>query len=139
MDRMQAAMELRRALQLYVQSLTDESTMMEVASVYPEWKPNRNYKVGEIFQHGLNAEGEVQLYRIVKDHTSQADWLPSDVESLYKAIGFTPSGVPIWTQPLGAHDAYKKGDKVQHNDKYWISTVDNNVWEPGVFGWEVTM
>jgi hypothetical protein len=27
------------------------------------------------------------------------------------------------------------GDKVSHNDKHWESQVDNNVWEPGVYGW----
>lgn len=27
------------------------------------------------------------------------------------------------------------GDKVRHNDKVWISIIDNNVWEPGVYGW----
>lgn len=29
-----------------------------------------------------------------------------------------------------------KGDKVTHNGKTWQSTTDNNVWEPGVYGWE---
>ena len=42
---------------------------------------------------------------------------------------------PEWSQPLGAHDAYQKGDKVSHNGKHWISTADGNVWEPGVYGW----
>lgn len=27
------------------------------------------------------------------------------------------------------------GDKVTHNGKTWTSIVDNNVWEPGVYGW----
>ena len=43
---------------------------------------------------------------------------------------------PEWSQPLGAHDAYSKGDQVSHNGKHWISTADANVWEPGVYGWE---
>jgi hypothetical protein len=30
-----------------------------------------------------------------------------------------------------------KGDRVTHNDQTWESTVDNNVWEPGVYGWQV--
>ena len=33
---------------------------------------------------------------------------------------------------------YSKGDKVTHNGKMWVSTIDNNVWEPGVYGWEIT-
>lgn len=40
-----------------------------------------------------------------------------------------------WKQPTGAHDAYSKGDKVSHNGKNWVSDVDGNVWEPGVYGW----
>jgi hypothetical protein len=24
---------------------------------------------------------------------------------------------------------------VSHNDKHWISDVDANIWEPGVYGW----
>jgi hypothetical protein len=27
-------------------------------------------------------------------------------------------------------------DKVKHNGYIWISVVDNNSWEPGVYGWE---
>ena len=39
-------------------------------------------------------------------------------------------------QPIGAVDAYAAGAKVAHNGQRWISTVDANVWEPGVYGWE---
>ena len=61
------------------------------------------------------------------------------IKKAMKAVGFTDSGVPVWTQPLGASDAYMKGDTVSHNDKTWTSDIDNNVWEPGVYGWtEVT-
>ena len=42
---------------------------------------------------------------------------------------------PEWVQPTGAHDAYALGDKVTWNGKTWESTVDANVWEPGVSGW----
>lgn len=42
---------------------------------------------------------------------------------------------PEWVQPTGAHDAYALGAIVAHNGQLWISTVDANVWEPGVYGW----
>lgn len=45
-------------------------------------------------------------------------------------------GVAEWVQPSGAHDAYMTGAVVTHDGKTWISTVDSNVWEPGVYGWE---
>ena len=49
-----------------------------------------------------------------------------------------PSGVPVppdWVQPTGAHDAYQIGDLVTYQGQVWRSTVDNNSWPPGVYGW----
>ena len=47
----------------------------------------------------------------------------------------TPAVGAAWVQPEGAHDAYLSGDVVEHSDKMWASTIDYNVWEPGVSGW----
>ena len=41
--------------------------------------------------------------------------------------------IPEWEQPESTNP-YMKGDKVKHNDKTWVSDIDNNVWEPGVYG-----
>ena len=41
---------------------------------------------------------------------------------------------PEWVQPTGAHDAYAKGSQVTHNGERYVSRIDANVWEPGVFG-----
>lgn len=136
MDQLQAAKELRRVMQLYAQTITDEATMMEVATIFPSWYPNISYKVNTTVQYGVNKDGEPQLYLVQQEHKSQDDWTPDKTKALYKPIGFTDSGDPIWTQPLGAHDAYKLGDKVMHVNKKWESTVDANVWEPGVYGWK---
>jgi hypothetical protein len=43
--------------------------------------------------------------------------------------------IEAWVQPTGAHDVYNTGDKVTYNSRTWESTVDNNSWEPGVYGW----
>lgn len=132
------AEQFRRAIQLWAQTLTDESTMMEIADVYPRWSGSgRGYKAGEILAYGVNADGETQLYTVLQAHTSQSDWTPDAASSLYKAVGFTNAGVSIWTQPLGATDAYNAGDVVEHNGQQWVSDVDGNVWEPGVYGWTV--
>lgn len=40
-----------------------------------------------------------------------------------------------WVQP-DSTNPYMMGDRVLHNGNTWESTVDNNVWEPGVYGWE---
>ncbi len=127
--------QIRRALELFAQQVTDESTMMEIADVYPKYVVKHPYKMGNVFSWGVNQDGESQLYRVLQDHTSAEQWKPDEAVSLYKKIGVTPSGYPIWTQPYGGSDAYQTGDIVQHNDDLWISDVDSNVWEPGVFGW----
>ena len=41
-----------------------------------------------------------------------------------------------WGKPLGAHDAYPQGAKVSHRGKHWVSEIDANTYEPGVYGWE---
>lgn len=129
------AKQIRRALQLFAQTITDESIMMEIADVYPSYAVGAVYKTGTVFSHGSNADGETQLYQVLQDHTSAAEWEPDSAASLYKKVGVTDDGTPIWTQPLGATDAYMAGDLVSHNGQIWRSDVDNNTWEPGVYGW----
>ena len=129
------AKQFRRALEIFAEQVTDESTMMEIADIYPVYKVDHEYKTGNVFSYGVNADNETQLYQVLQNHVSRAEWKPDEAVSLYKKIGYTPSGYPIWTQPYGASDAYQTGDIVQHNDKLWRSTCDNNVWEPGVYGW----
>lgn len=137
-DKMFIAQQYNRFMQMSVQSanLPDDQAM-EVADLYPEWVAMKAYAVDEIVKYGVNADGETQLYKIIQAHTSQEDWKPDVTASLYKAIGFTDDGVSIWTQPLGSHDAYAKGDVVSFEDQLWISTIDGNVWQPGVYGWEL--
>lgn len=138
MNKIFLAQQMNRFVQMSVQSanLTDEQAM-QIADFYPDWVAMKAYAADEIVKFGVNADGETQLYKVIQAHTSQADWTPDTAASLYKKIGFTDDGVSIWTQPLGATDAYMKGDVVSFENQLWESTVDNNVWQPGVYGWKV--
>ena len=136
MDKVYKAKQLRRALQMFLESLTDESKMMEVADIYPKYKVNIAYKIGDVFSFGTNADGETQLYQVLQAHTSAEQWKPNEATSLYKAIGIESDGTRVWTQPVGATDAYALNDVVTHKGKRWKSIVNANVWEPGVYGWE---
>ena len=137
MEQLYIAKQVNRALQMLAQSLQLEDTYaMEIADLYEEYAVGKTYPVGHVFKYGVNADGETQLYSVLQEHTSQAEWKPNEAVSLYKAIGFTDSGVPIWTQPLGSEDAYMMGDKVEHGGSIWTSNVDYNVWEPGASGAE---
>lgn len=111
----------------------DEVTATEHMESFAPWKSGVGYKVGNLRVYG---EGENRkLYRCVQDHTSQDDWTPDVATSLWAVAGDPTVEFPEWSQPIGAHDAYDKGAKVSHNGLHWISDVDDNVWEPGVYGW----
>lgn len=108
----------------------DDATLTEHAEQFSEWAYPVAYAVKAICSY------KGKLYRCVQAHSSQADWTPPATASLWKEIGDPTVEYPEWSQPLGAHDAYALGDKVAHNGKHWVSTAANNVWEPGVYGWE---
>ena len=131
--------ELRRALQLFAATLYDkEETAVEVASLYPVWAADKQYKANDIVQYGTNSVGDPQLYLVLQAHKSQSDWLPDATASLYKKMGISESGYPIWTQPLCAVDAYNLGDIVSYNGKLYKSIINANVWAPDAYpaGWE---
>ena len=131
--------ELRRALQLFAATLYDkEETAIEVPSLYPVWAADKQYKVNDIVQYGTNSVGDPQLYLVLQAHKSQSDWLPDATASLYKKMGISESGYPIWTQPLCAVDAYNIGDIVSYNGKLYKSIINANVWAPDAYpaGWE---
>lgn len=111
-----------------VASQIPDSQAAAVAALYPIWEPGHAYKTGERVRYG-------SLYKVLQDHTSQADWTPDTAVSLYVRIADPAEEWPAWAQPTGAHDAYSKGDGVSHRGKHWTSDVDNNTWEPGVYGW----
>lgn len=138
MDQLYVAKQVNRALQFMVQTLDlPDTNAMEIADLYEDYAVGKTYPAGYIFKHGLNADGETQLYSVLQEHTSQADWLPETTPSLYKAIGFTAEGASIWTQPLGSADAYQLGDEVSYEGEIWVSDINNNVWQPGVYGWHI--
>lgn len=138
MDRLQAIEQFRKAVQLFVQTLTDEQAM-EVATVFPKYEVGKVYKDNEMFTYGENEVGDPQLYRTVKEHTSQEDWIPSEQPSLYTPIGLNQKGYPIWSRPTGSHDAYNIGDIVDYNGKLYKSLIDGNTYSPEEYpaGWEV--
>lgn len=133
-----AAEQLRRAMQMYAATLTDERAL-EIATVYPVWEVGHSYAVDDIVSYGVNKANDPQLYRIVQAHTSQADWTPDATPAIYDAFGLDESSYPVWSQPTGAHDAYSAGDIVNYNGTLYQSTIDGNVWAPDAYpqGWQV--
>lgn len=130
MNKLQAADQMRRALQKFAQTLGAEEAM-EIATVYDAWQPDTQYAAGVYLTYGTNAVGDPQLYRVISAHKSQADWKPDVAASLYEPIGLDDSGYPVWSAPSGAHDAYNTGDIVNHEGTLYKSTIDGNCIVPG--------
>ena len=122
------ARRLRKAIEKTAVTLTD-SEAYDVCELFPMWKTDTAYQTGDRVQY------EGKLYKCLQGHTSQGDWTPSTAVSLWVEVADPAIEFPEWKQPTGAHDAYMTGDKVSHNEKHWISEADNNIWEPGVYGW----
>lgn len=123
--------KIREMMHKAAVSLSDTDALTAV-ELFPAWQADTLYRADERLRYGD------KLYRVVQDHTSQADWTPDLTPALYTEVA-EPGTIPVWRQPTGAQDAYMMGDKVRYPDEegdVWVSTVDNNVWEPGVYGWE---
>lgn len=122
----QEALRYRESIEQAAALQSDEAALENIY-LYPEWKvgmdaiKDKRYRFGET------------LYKCLQNHTTQADWTPDITPAMWVVVSLDEW--PEWVQPTGAADAYNQGDKVSHNDKHWISLVDANVWEPGVYGW----
>ena len=121
---------LRLLIERIVQTAPDEEAI-QMTTLHTHWSENNvSYKSGTRVQYnGV-------LYKVLVDHVSQKDWTPKNAPSLFAKI-LIPDAEQIyaWEQP-NSTNPYMAGDKVTHNEKIWISDIDNNVWEPGVYGWE---
>lgn len=107
--------------------LTDEQAE-QVPQVFPEWA------VGVTYTKDKRVRYNDILYRCIQEHTSLEGYEPPKVPALWTRNGAS-GGIEEWVQPTGSEDAYNTGDKVTHNGKTWESNCDDNVWEPGVYGW----
>lgn len=126
------AYKLRALLHKASASLTDEDALDGI-ELFAPWAADTAYEAG------VRVRYDEKLYKCVQAHTSQEGWEPPAVPALWTEVA-KPGEIPVWKQPTGAQDAYMTGDKVHYPDAagdIYVSTIDNNVWEPGVYGWEV--
>ncbi len=113
------------------EALTDAQAL-SVAEVFPLWTTGWTGSQGAIVRDGEH------LYRSLHDVTNTAqNTRPSDTPAMWTMVGDPQEEFPAWIPPTGAHNAYIKGDKVSYQGNEWVSQVAGNVWEPGVYGWNM--
>lgn len=123
------ALKIRANIETGAQAIPDESAL-ETVSLFPTWRSNTAYAVD--FRVRYNDI----LYRCITAHESQETWTPDVSPSLWARVLVEDGKILPWEQP-DSTNPYMTGDKVMHNGQTWISDVDGNVWEPGVYGWSV--
>ena len=123
---------LRALIEKASASLSDEDALSGVELFRP-WAAGIEVTAGERLRYGAD------LYRVEQSHTTQAEWTPDITPALYTKVA-EPGEIPVWRQPTGAQDAYMIGDRVHFPDAdgpVYESMVDNNVWSPADYGWEL--
>lgn len=131
-DYIERARVLRPLIVKAAESL-DDTDALDGVELFERWHSGMELVVNQRISY------EEKLYRVVQAHTAQEGWEPDTTPALFTEVA-KPGEIPVWKQPTGAQDAYMKGDKVHHPDKngpVYVSTVDNNVWEPVVYGWDL--
>lgn len=113
----------------------EEANDEAIEEVLAEWE----FHLGEWVNAGDIIIYNGERYVVLQGHTLQADWIPDQVPALYRRQSDPGEEWPEWVQPTGAHDAYKKGDKVTFEGQHYVSLIDGNVWSPAVYpqGWEL--
>lgn len=125
--------ELARKLRPFIEKAAislDDADALEAKELYPQWSGDSiEYTVDfRVRYNGI-------LYKVLQNHTSQPAWTPDVTPSLFaKVLIPEPDVIPEWQQP-DSTNPYMIGDKVTHNGKTWENTINNNVWQPGVYGW----
>lgn len=129
MTLVELAKKLRILIEKAAQSL-DDSDALQGVQLYPEWQSNTQY-TGDYKVRYNN-----KLYRVLQQHTSQAGWQPDVAVSLFSEVlpGQDDTDIGEWVQP-DSTNPYMKGDRVTFEGDVWESTINNNVWQPGIYGW----
>ena len=109
-----------------------EKDAQAVTLLFPKWEGNGvAYPLGRVLQFNHH------LYEVMQPHTSQADWAPDVATTLFRRRYAPTGGIPEW-QPWDGHNdsLHQIGSEVMLDGIHWISTVPNNHWRPGEYGWD---
>ena len=125
---------LNKIGKIVANQVTDDVVALSIQEFYDIWAVDVLYPVGRYITHN-----DI-LYKVLIEHTSQADWTPDVSPSLFAKVLIDPTGetIPEWVQP-DSTNAYMTGDKVMYEGAVYESTIDNNIWSPVGYpaGWKL--
>ncbi len=125
----------------------DEPTMTTTAAATAKgstWGTDAQPLTGTV-SPGLYVDADGVLWWVIQSYNTAAYPDPTIIPALIRQAKIPGEALP-WVQPIDQYDAYKlvnpftgEGDYCTHKGSKWQVTqadgAGNNVWEPGVFGW----
>lgn len=80
------AREVRTMLKTNAATIADDEQALKVKTLFDEWKAGESVKVGDrrLYQD--------KLYKVIQEHTTQADWTPDKTASLWTVIDESHAG-----------------------------------------------
>lgn len=117
MNYIEESYKLRPIIEQAVQSLND-STAVQAVELYPKWA------VGVAYAVGFKVQYNGRLYKVLQEHTSQADWTPDIVPSLFTEINETDEGTLENPIPYNGNMELKQGKYYSQYGVIYICTRD---------------
>ena len=113
---------------MQAETLSDDEAL-KVPALYPEWSGN-----SVVYPVGTRVLYNGTLYRALETRTSTPTESPIDSPQNWVKVLPSSSGetAPEWEN---GH-SYNQGDRVTRRGNIYESTMDSNIYEPGVFGSE---
>lgn len=128
--RLSEAKKYRAVIETAMDGTVEDALALEVPELFPAWDSSAAYEAGKRVRY------QGVLYRCLQAHTAQEGWDPVSAPSLWaKVLIEDETVIPAWEQP-DSTNPYQIGDKVRHKGTVWVSIVENNTWEPGIYGWD---
>ena len=116
-DILQQAQAIRASMDAAAIVLTDEQAAKS-PRLYPTWAAGLAVKAGD----RLYYPGTDRLYKVVSDHTTQADWTPYAVPALYTVIDVAHAGTQDDPIPAARGMEYEYG-------KYYLDSEDGKTYK----------
>lgn len=111
------ARKLRPIIEQAMQSVND-STAVQAVELYPHWA------VGVAYTVGFKVQYNGRLYKVIQPHTSQADWTPDKVPSLFTEINETDKGTLDNPIPYNGNMELEMGKYYSQYGVVYICTRD---------------
>ena len=111
------AKQLRQLIEQLAVTLDDETALTGI-ELFPIWTIDRAYAIGDKVQRNG------KLWRCLQAHTSQIDWEPENVASLWTEICESHAGTLEDPIPYNGNMALESGKYYSQNSKIYRCTRD---------------